>query len=100
MRRSARFVLTLAARDDLADLSAYIRQDNPQEAVRVRAELRDAMRRLARMPLAGHRREDLTDQPVRFWSVYSYIIVYDPDTQPLQIIRILHSARDVRRILG
>jgi plasmid stabilization system protein ParE len=51
------------------------------------------------MPLSGHRREDLTDQPVRFWSVYSYVIVYDPDTQPLQIVRILHSARDVRCIL-
>jgi len=57
------------------------------------------MRRLAQSPLMGHLREDLTDEPVRFWSVYSYVIVYDPETQPLQIIRILHSARDLRRIL-
>jgi antitoxin ParD1/3/4/toxin ParE1/3/4 len=47
----------------------------------------------------GHLREDLTDEPVRFWSVYSYVIVYDPETQPLQILRILHGARDVRRVL-
>jgi antitoxin ParD1/3/4/toxin ParE1/3/4 len=47
----------------------------------------------------GHLREDLTDEPVRFWSLFSYVIVYDPETQPLQILRILHSARDLRRIL-
>jgi antitoxin ParD1/3/4/toxin ParE1/3/4 len=46
-----------------------------------------------------HLREDLADEPVGFWSVYPSLIVYDPETQPLQILRILHSARDVRRIL-
>lgn len=100
MRRRARFVLTPAARDDLTEISAYIRQDSIEAARRVRAELREAMARLAQSPLMGHLREDLTDTPVRFWSVYSYVIVYDPDTQPLQVIRILHGARDVRRILG
>jgi antitoxin ParD1/3/4/toxin ParE1/3/4 len=57
------------------------------------------MRRLAQSPPIGHLREDLTEEPVRFWSVHSYLIVYDPETQPLQILRILHGARDVRRIL-
>ena len=48
------------------------------------------MRRLAQTPLMGHLREDLTDEPVRFWSVYSYVIVYDrtcrgamPDAIPM-----------------
>ena len=83
MRRSARFVLTPPARDDLTEISAYIRQDSVQAAHKVRAELRQAMRRLAQTPLMGHLREDLTDEPVRFWSVYSYVIVYDPETQPV-----------------
>ena len=100
MRRRARFVLTPAARDDLGEITAHIRQDSVETARRVRAELREAMARLAQSPLIGHVREDLTDEPVRFWSVYSYVIVYDPETRPLQIIRVLHGARDVRRILG
>ncbi len=99
MRHPGRFVLTPAARDDLANISAYIRQDSPQAAGRVRSELREAMRRLAQMPHSGHLREDLTQEPVRFWSVYRYVIIYDPKTNPLQIVRLVHSARDVRRIL-
>jgi plasmid stabilization system protein ParE len=99
VKRSPRFVLTPPARDDLTAISAYLRQDSAQAAQRVRAALREAMRHLAQTPLMGHLREDLTDEPVRFWAVYSYIIVYEPETQPLQILRILHSARDVRRIL-
>ena len=46
--------------------------------------------------------EDLTPLPVRFWVVqpYSnYLIVYDPEKKPLQIIRILHGARDLPSLL-
>ena len=57
------------------------------------------MRRLAEFPRTGHFREDLADKSLRFWPVYSYLIVYRPESRPLQIIRVLHGARDVRRIL-
>ena len=57
------------------------------------------MRRLAAYPRMGHVREDLADRTLRFWPVYSYLVVYRPDSQPLQIIRVLHGARDVPRIL-
>jgi hypothetical protein len=30
----------------------------------------------------------------------NYLIVYRPDTNPLEIIRILHGMRDMKRILG
>ena len=32
--------------------------------------------------------------------MYSYLIVYRLETQPLQVIRVLNAARDVRSILG
>ncbi len=49
----------------------------------------------------GHRREDLTTQPdVRFWAVYSYLVIYRLGTTPLQILRVLHAKRDVRQTLG
>jgi plasmid stabilization system protein ParE len=57
------------------------------------------MRRLAAMPGIGHLREDLADETVRVWSVRSYVIVYRTDTEPLQALRVLHGARDVRAIL-
>jgi plasmid stabilization system protein ParE len=69
----------------------YIASDNPDAAGRVRREIHEACRRLARLPGIGHRREDLTTQPdVRFWGVYSYLIIY----------RVLHAKRDVRQTLG
>jgi plasmid stabilization system protein ParE len=95
-----RFVLTAAARVDLSEIADYIREDNPAAARRVVSSLLEAMRELARSPGMGHFREDLTRRPFRFWSVYSYLIVYNTETQPLQILRILHSARDVKSILA
>ena len=40
------------------------------------------------------------DKRHRFFLVYSYLIVYRHETKPLQIIRVLHAARDVQSILG
>lgn len=58
------------------------------------------MERLAEAPGLGHFREDLAPEPVRFWPVYSYLIVYLPDSDPLQVLRVLHGARDVAAIFG
>jgi plasmid stabilization system protein ParE len=44
-------------------------------------------------------RKDLTDLDVRFFTVYSYLIVYRPDTVPLQVVAILHGRRDVDKVL-
>jgi antitoxin ParD1/3/4/toxin ParE1/3/4 len=54
---------------------------------------------LARTPGAGHWNENLTDEPVKFFPVYSYLIVYRPETTPLQVVSILHGHRNVERIL-
>ena len=94
-----RYTLTTEARADLEEIVEFIRQDSPEAAKRVGEALRDAARKLAGMPLMGHVREDLAKTCLRFWSVYSYLIIYRPEKRPLQIVRILHSARDVRRIL-
>jgi len=43
--------------------------------------------------------KDLTDRPLKFWSVYSYLVVYDPASRPLTIVAVLHGARDVELLL-
>lgn len=95
----SRFVLTPAARADIEELHDFIDLDSPAAAARVRAALRDAMRRLAASSHLGHLRQDLTDEPLRFWPVYSYLVIYRPDTKPLQVVRVLHASRDVRSLL-
>jgi plasmid stabilization system protein ParE len=91
----ARYVVTDLARADVHEIVAYISKRSPDAAKRVRGELRAAMKQLAEFPGIGHLREDVTDEPVRFWSVYSYLIAYRPDTKPLQVLRVVHGARDL-----
>ena len=57
------------------------------------------MQFLASTPGAGHQREDLTDDAVLFWPVFSYLVVYDPSKRPIEIARVLHGKRDVATIL-
>jgi antitoxin ParD1/3/4/toxin ParE1/3/4 len=60
-------------------------------------EMRLAMSLLAGRPEIGHVREDLTERAVKFWPIYSYLIVCNPATHPIQILRVLHGMRDVER---
>jgi antitoxin ParD1/3/4/toxin ParE1/3/4 len=97
---SLRFLLTPAARSDLIQIDEYLRRESVQAAARVRTRLREAMRCLAERPGMGHLREDLGDEKLRFWPVYSYLIIYRPDIHPLQVVRVLHASRDIQRLLG
>jgi toxin ParE1/3/4 len=93
------YLLAPAAQRDLRTLQAYMAQEHIQVARRVLAEIRAACARLADHPHLGHPREDLTDQPVCFWLVRTYDIIYRPETRPLEIVRIVHSARDLPHLL-
>lgn len=95
----SRFVVTPAARADLRNIEDYLLERSVDAAARVRAKLHIAFQRLAEMPRMGHARPDLTDHPYLFWPVYSYLIVYDPATTPIRIMRVFHGAQDVGRIL-
>jgi toxin ParE1/3/4 len=61
----------------------------------VRLNLFEACQRIAENPRIGHKREDLSQDAVLFWSVGSYLIIYAPEKKPLGIVRVLHAARDV-----
>ena len=59
----------------------------------------DAFDALAHMPGMGHKREDLTDYPVRFWPVGSYLIVYRAERQPIEIVAVTQGSRDIPAFL-
>lgn len=86
---------TPAAEEDVFEIWAYIAADNPLAADRLEVEIRASCERLAEQPDLGHLRRDLTDKPVRFLPVRGrYLIIYDPATDPLEVLRVLHGARD------
>ncbi len=95
-----RFILSPEAEHDLDLIKTYLLESAGLSVARkVLRELQEAIRFLASQPDAGHFREDLTDAPVRFWSVFSYLVVYDPRKRPIEIVRVLHGNRDVAAIL-
>jgi plasmid stabilization system protein ParE len=95
-----RFALTPLARRDLEEIWDYLALDNRRAAERVLDRIETTIRELAKTPGLGHLREELADRRHRFFLVYSYLIVYRPETRPLQIIRVLHASRDIRALLG
>ena len=95
-----RYVLAPEAAFDLVEIWRYIKKQSSLEmADRVESVIRDRIVFLAANPGAGHWRKNLTDEAVKFFPVYSYLIVYRPDTKPLQVVSILHGRRDVEQIL-
>lgn len=96
----ARYVLAPEAALDLVQIWRHLKeQSSIAIADRVEKAIRKKIVFLAGNPGAGHRRKNLTDEAVKFFPVYSYLIVYRPDTKPLQVVSILHGRRDVEQIL-
>jgi toxin ParE1/3/4 len=96
-----RYELTPQAQRDLNAIAEYIAiEGSVERAIRVLKDLRSAFRKLSDMPGMGHYREDLLDKRFRFWSVYSYVIAYRWNVEPIQIIAIVHGARDLHAFFG
>jgi plasmid stabilization system protein ParE len=95
-----KYLLTDEAKEDLIDIRRYLtRQAGASVAQSTIKKIRNAFLFLSNTPGAGHIREDLSDEAVKFWAVFSYLIVYDPTTHPIEILRVIHSSRDVSAIL-
>jgi antitoxin ParD1/3/4/toxin ParE1/3/4 len=95
-----RYVLAPEAAFDLVEIWSYIRRQSSIEvADRVESIILDKVAFLAENPDAGHWRRNLTDEAVKFFPVYSFLVVYRPDTKPLQVVSILHGRRDMEQIL-
>jgi plasmid stabilization system protein ParE len=96
---ASRFIFTEEAETDLLEILDYLADERESAAVRVRDAIYDAVEKIAERPGIGHTREDLTDRALKFWSVYSYLVVYDPESRPLTIVAVLHGARNVGEML-
>ena len=93
---SQRFFLTPSAARDLDDVLTYVlEQSGVERARRLYDHLHKAFVAISTQPGIGHGREDLVDESLRVWPVFAHLIIYRPDTKPVQIIRVIHGARDV-----
>ena len=84
-----KYILAPLAKSDLHSIRQFIARDNPHAAKKVIEDIFKSIQNLAENPNIGHTCEDLTDKPVRFFSVRNFMIVYRADTSPLRIARVL-----------
>lgn len=89
--------LAARARLDLRDILLYLRQNSPPAARRFLDNLNARFALLARFPEMGLQRPELRPN-LRSTVIDSYLIFYQSEKRRIKVIRIVHGARDLRRI--
>lgn len=93
---SASFALTPSASQDISEIVDYILEKSGlNQALRVHKKLVDGFRKIGDFPGIGHARPELIDESVRVYAIFSFLVIYRSDTKPVQILRIIHGARDL-----
>jgi plasmid stabilization system protein ParE len=94
--------VTPTARRDIRSIWRYIARDSVTHADLVEEAIFAACYSAASLPGIGHMRPDLTSRNILFVPVSGYerySIAYLAGSEPLRILRVLHGARDVAKLL-
>ena len=100
------WTLRQAASDDIDEIIRYIAPNDPQVARRFVDAIQGAFDLLYHYPRAGARRPGRRPQltHLRCWPVggrfRQYVILYLPHDDGVEIVRVLHGARDVDGLMS
>lgn len=83
---------------DLFEIGFYIAQDSLKAAEKTLLQIDQKCRLLLRSPEIGQRREELAEG-LRSFPAGSYVIFYQIIKEGIEIIRVLHGARDIPNTL-
>ena len=95
---SFRIFQSPAAEDDLIDIWCGIALDNPLAADRFLETIASRIGQLATFPDLGPQRPDIA-QDARALAVGSYLVLYRHSATTVEIVRIVHGARDLTTLL-
>ena len=100
-----RFLLRVAAVKDLDEAAAYIQHDSPQAAIRFLEAAQESFGTLARTPELGGLFESTNPHlsGMRIWQVKGFrsiLIFYRPIYGGVEIVRVMHGARDFAALFG
>ena len=90
----ARIVRASAAKADAGEIWAYIAEENPDAADRLLDRFDKLFRLLAARPHLGKSAENLAPN-LRTLPVGNYLVFYRPAQDGIEIVRLLHGARDI-----
>jgi toxin ParE1/3/4 len=82
---------------DLAEIWAHIGEGSPDNADVFAARINDTLRALADYPRMGRARTELGEH-LRSFVVGRYVILYLPLANGIEVVRVLHGARDIEAI--
>lgn len=85
------------ARQDLKLIWHYIAAENRQAATRFLLRIEDRIAALREFPLMGSPRDDL-GPGFRTLVIGKYLVIYRPVPEGVEIIRVVHGVRDLRRL--
>lgn len=92
--------ITPRAERDLREILEYIAEEaGVDRALHVHGKLLEALELLGSRPGAGRVREDLAEANVRWWPVLKFVVVYEAERSPIEILRVLHGMRDLPTLL-
>lgn len=95
----ARVLRRPLARADLLDIWNYVADDSPAKADRLLDSINKHCQTLARFPKMGRARNEL-GASLRSFPVGTYVIFYREVSKGIEVVRILHGARDIEGIIG
>ena len=87
------------AEADLIEIWTYIAQDSPAGADRLLDEIDEKSRTLAQQPFIGKARDELGAK-IRSFPIGNYVLFYQPIEDGIEIIRVLHGARDIEALFS
>ena len=90
----ARILRRPQASEDIAELWDHIADDDLAAADRWLERLDKQLRLLATQPLMGRARDELAEG-VRSFPMGRYVVFYMPVEEGIDVVRVLHSARDI-----
>ena len=94
-----RFRLTREAKSDVRSVWAYVARDNLPAADRLLDTLYGKFSLLAQQSLLGEARDEL-GSGIRGFVVGNYLVAYRPLSDGIEVVRVVHSARDISTIFG
>lgn len=86
---------TPASMHDLADIYEYLAKDNESAAVKLLARLFQGAEYLVESPELGRKRDDDLGEGVRSFPVGNHVLFYRISGETVEILRVLHGARDL-----
>ncbi len=84
---------------DLVEIAVHLYRQNPVAADRVLDRIEKKCRSISDFPEMGRRREEL-GKGLRSFPVGKYVIFYRPRADGIEIIRVLHGARDLPPLMA